>query len=97
MSSITKSHDETIITPTTSIPTLVTNVMPKITVEIVGVLRSCGIPPPNPPNNPPLLPQLNGVNVFFSCDDGNTYHIAKALTNPNGVFKFIIRPGLRKP
>ncbi|PON77958.1 hypothetical protein PanWU01x14_023120 [Parasponia andersonii] len=52
---------------TSHLPSIVTDLVPQIQIEIVGVLRCGTSPPPNPPITPPLLPPLNGVNVTFTC------------------------------
>ncbi|PON57136.1 hypothetical protein TorRG33x02_294500 [Trema orientale] len=74
------------IAGTSPLPSIVTDLVPQIQLEIVGVLRCGTSPPPNPPITPPLLPQLNGVNVIFTCDDGLT-SLATAVTDKNGAYK----------
>ncbi|PON67952.1 Intimin/invasin bacterial adhesion mediator protein [Parasponia andersonii] len=41
--------------------------------------------PSSSSRKPAIIPQLNGVNVYFSCNGGNT-SIAEAVTGENGFY-----------
>ncbi|PON44475.1 Pollen Ole e 1 allergen and extensin family protein [Trema orientale] len=68
----------------------ITNLLPLTAVIRVRGVLLCSVPPPSPPGSPPVLPQLNGVNVALSCDGGRST-IADVVTDVNGVFEFTTR------
>ncbi|PON91055.1 hypothetical protein TorRG33x02_130860 [Trema orientale] len=75
MSSLTQSHNFPSTGSTSSsinVTSMINGLIPRITVDVSGYF-GCTIPPPRP-GKPPLFPQLNGVNVYFSCNGDSCGH-----------------------
>ncbi|PON63272.1 hypothetical protein PanWU01x14_131820 [Parasponia andersonii] len=70
---------------TTNSSNIIADLLPlNIHINVIGVLDCKGLPPNR---MPPLFPQLNGVNLIFTCDNGQTT-LARAVTDNNGVYNF---------